>query len=61
VLVGKIYFKVLDARNETDEYFIKHPLKNILFAMMGNKAYDQIIWKKIHSAFEKPFVNKFEK
>lgn len=50
-------FKILVDRKTTAEYFLtcKHP--SILFAMMNQKKYDQIIWKKIKPKFEKAFFN----
>ena len=52
-------FKVLESRKETALYFLtcKHP--GVLFAMLNNKNYSDIIWKMIRPTFEKPF-NKEE-
>jgi T4 RnlA family RNA ligase len=56
----KNYFKVFDTPRETAEYFLKHPHQSVLFSMLKNKNYNEIIWKKIRPKFEKPFVNKIE-
>ncbi|MCC9071136.1 T4 RnlA family RNA ligase [Flavobacterium sp. F-65] len=52
-------FKVLGTVKETALYFLtcKHP--GVLFAMLKNRDYSEIIWKMIRPTFEKPF-NKEE-
>lgn len=53
-------FKVMETRKDTALYYqtCKHPA--ILFKMMEEKPYDQIIWKMIKPKFEKPFATHIE-
>ncbi|WP_163408219.1 T4 RnlA family RNA ligase [Flavobacterium ajazii] len=55
----KLDFKILESRKETAFYFqtCKHP--KVLFSMLDERDYSEIIWKKIRPKFEKPF-NKEE-
>ncbi len=50
-------FKVLGSRKETAIYFKTCPYPSVLFAMLDGKSYDEIIWRMLRPAFEKPFVN----
>ncbi|MGE6356172.1 RNA ligase [Flavobacterium sp. NPDC079362] len=52
-------FKVLDSRKETALYFLTCKYASVLFAMLDNREYSEIIWKMIRPSFEKPF-NKEE-
>lgn len=52
-------FKILESRKETALYFLTCQYSGVLFAMLDNRDYSQIIWKMIRPTFEKPF-NKGE-
>jgi hypothetical protein len=52
-------FKVLETRKETALYFQTCKYQGVLFAMLNDKNYAEIIWRMIRPAFEKPF-NKEE-
>lgn len=52
-------FKVLESRKETALYFLTCQYSGVLFAMLDNRDYSEIIWKMIRPTFEKPF-NKAE-
>lgn len=53
-------FKVLDSVKETALYFQNCAFPSVLFSMLRERDYSQIIWKKIKPKFEKPFVNNEE-
>lgn len=53
-------FKVLDSVKETALYFQNCAFPTVLFSMLRERDYSQIIWKKIKPKFEKPFVNNEE-
>lgn len=52
-------FKVLESRKETALYFLTCQYSGVLFAILDNRDYSEIIWKMIRPTFEKPF-NKAE-
>ncbi|RUT69285.1 2'-5' RNA ligase [Flavobacterium cupreum] len=52
-------FKILESRKETALYFLTCQYSGVLFAMLDNRDYSEIIWKMIRPTFEKPF-NKGE-
>ncbi|TCN58732.1 2'-5' RNA ligase [Flavobacterium circumlabens] len=52
-------FKILESRKETALYFLTCQYSGVLFAMLDNREYSEIIWKMIRPTFEKPF-NKGE-
>lgn len=52
-------FKILESRKETALYFQTCQYSGVLFAMLDNREYSEIIWKMIRPTFEKPF-NKGE-
>lgn len=54
----KAYFKILETRKETAEYFLKHQHSSVLFNMLSGKDYASHIWKKIKPEFQKPFTNR---
>lgn len=45
-------------RKSWAEYFLKFKTPSILFCMLDNKSYDDIIWKMVKPKFEKPFSNQ---
>lgn len=53
-------FKVLDSVKETALYFQTCTFPSVLFSMMHERDYSEIIWKKIKPKFEKPFANSEE-
>ncbi|MBC8147230.1 MAG: hypothetical protein H8E98_04525 [Bacteroidetes bacterium] len=48
-------FKILETRKECALYYQTKKYPSILFKMMEDKSYDQIIWKIIRPKYEKPF------
>lgn len=57
---AKAEFKILETRKETALYYQTCRFPAILFKMMENKPYNQIIWRLIKPKFEKPFANQIE-
>jgi RNA ligase len=57
---AKTEFKVLATRKDTALYYQTCSYPAILFKMMEDKPYDQIIWKMIRPKFEKPFATHIE-
>lgn len=55
---AKAEFKILETRKETALYYQTCRFPAILFKMMENKPYNQIIWRLIKPKFEKPFANQ---
>lgn len=53
-------FKVLDSVKETALYFQTCAFPGVLFSMLHERDYSEIIWKKIKPKFEKPFANNEE-
>ncbi|WP_409416005.1 T4 RnlA family RNA ligase [Flavobacterium sp. PS2] len=53
-------FKVFETVKETALYFQTCKHQGVLFAMLKNRDYSEIIWRMIKPTFEKPF-NKGEK
>lgn len=53
-------FSDIDDRKTLAGFFIKAPYSSILFCMLDNKSYDDIIWKLVRPKFEKPFSNQSE-
>ena len=51
-------FKVLPSRKETALYFMQCPYPTVLFAMLDNRPYDQLIWKRIRPDYSRPFQNR---
>ncbi len=53
-------FKSFDNRKDAAEYYknLKHTA--VLFKMLDNKDYSQIIWKMLRPAYEKPFALNLE-
>ena len=56
----KADFKVLDSRKETALYFLTCQYSGVLFAMLDNMDYSEIIWRMIRPTFEKPFNREEE-
>ena len=50
-------FKILEDRKQTALYFQKCAHQSVLFAMLNEQNYADIIWKKIRPEHEKPFGN----
>jgi len=48
-------FKILETRKECALYYQTKKYPAVLFKMMEDKPYDQIIWKIIKPKYEKPF------
>ncbi|RFS14650.1 T4 RnlA family RNA ligase [Emticicia sp. C21] len=57
---AKTEFKVLDTRKENALYYQTCSYPAVLFKMMEDKPYDQIIWKMLRPKFEKPFATHIE-
>ena len=57
---AKAEFKILETRKETALYYQTCRFPAILFKMMENKPYNQIIWRLIKPKFEKRFANQIE-
>jgi len=53
--ICKTDFKVLESEKETALYFLTKAYPAVLFAMLKQRDYAPIIWKRIRPAFEKPF------
>ncbi|WP_337040587.1 T4 RnlA family RNA ligase [Emticicia sp. 17c] len=53
-------FKIFETRKEAAIYYQSCTHPAVLFKMMENKPYQQIIWKMIKPKFEKPFANRIE-
>ena len=51
-------YKIFETVKETALYFQTCKYTSILFSMLHNRDYKEIIWKKIKPNFEKPFANK---
>lgn len=49
-------YKVLGSRKETAMYFLTCKYSAVLFAMLDQKSFDEIIWKLIRPDHERPFV-----
>ncbi|MFD2940790.1 T4 RnlA family RNA ligase [Flavobacterium notoginsengisoli] len=56
----KLDFKVLESRKETAFYFLTCQYPNVLFSMLDNRDYSEIIWKMIRPKHEKPFNREEE-
>ena len=54
-------FKTFDTRKETAMYFKTCQYPQVLFAMLDDKSYDQIIWKMLRPIYERPFVGDGER
>lgn len=48
-------FQVFDTRKEAALYYMEQTHPSILFKMLDEKPYHEIIWKKIKPEYEKPF------
>lgn len=57
---AKSEFKVQETRKENALYYQACSYPAVLFKMMENKPYDQIIWKMLRPKFEKPFATHIE-
>lgn len=57
---AKSEFKLLDSRKENALYYQTCSYPAVLFKMMEDKPYDQIIWKMLRPKFEKPFATYTE-
>jgi T4 RnlA family RNA ligase len=55
--ICKHEFKTLSTRKETAAYFLQCRYPKILFLMLDNRNYDEVIWKMIRPEFSKPFKN----
>lgn len=51
-------FKVLVTRKETALYFQTCQSPSVLFKMLDEQNYDQVIWKMIKPDYQKPFADK---
>ena len=47
----------MEDRKQTALYFQECAHQSVLFAMLNEQNYDDIIWKKIRPEHEKPFSN----
>lgn len=50
-------FKKLDTRKETAAYFFTCAYPSVLFKMLDERPYQEVIWKMIRPQFQKPFKN----
>lgn len=50
-------FKKLDNRKETAAYFLTCAYPSVLFKMLDERPYQEVIWKMIRPSFQKPFKN----
>lgn len=57
---AKSEFKVFDTRKDTALYYQTCSYPAVLFKMMEDKPYEQIIWKMLRPKFEKPFATHIE-
>jgi T4 RnlA family RNA ligase len=53
-------FKVLEDRKTTALYFQTCQYPSVLFKMLDEQPYDQVIWKIVKPDYQKPFANKLE-
>lgn len=53
-------FKVLDTRKETAWYFQSCQYPSVMFNLLDGRPVDQVIWKMLRPAFEKPFTEQEE-
>lgn len=58
--IAKSEFKVLEDRKMTAEYFKNCTYPAILFRILDNRDYSDIIWKLLKPKYEKPFVESEE-
>jgi RNA ligase len=58
--IARNEFKIFDSRKEAALYYQTCTYPAVLFKMMEEKPYDQIIWKMIRPKFEKPFATSIE-
>lgn len=58
--IAKSEFKVFESRKDAALYYQTCSYPAVLFKMMEEKPYDQIIWKLIRPKFEKPFTTYIE-
>ncbi|MCR4032492.1 T4 RnlA family RNA ligase [Flavobacterium panacis] len=56
----KLDFKVLESRKETAFYFQTCKYPKVLFSMLDQREYSELIWKMIRPKFEKPFNREEE-
>jgi tRNA splicing ligase len=54
---AKLDFKVLEDRKTTALYFQTCQYPSVLFKMLDEQPYDQLIWKIIKPDYQKPFVD----
>lgn len=54
----KFAYDTFDTRKETALYFQKQKHPSVLFAMLDDRPYDDIIWKMIRPIFTKPFYSE---
>ncbi|RYU97164.1 RNA ligase [Emticicia agri] len=57
---AKSEFKMFGTRKENALYYQTCSYPAVLFKMMEDKPYDQIIWKMLRPKFEKPFATPIE-
>jgi RNA ligase len=50
-------FKVLEDRKTTAMYFQTCQYSSVLFKMLDEQPYEQVIWKMLKPEYQKPFVN----
>ncbi len=56
--ISKAEFKVLDTRRETAAYFQACKYPAIMFKILDDESYEEIIWKMLRPAHERPFSNE---
>jgi RNA ligase len=54
----KAVFKAIEDRKEAAEYFKQQKYPMILFKMLDNRPYQQIIWKLVRPIFKKAFAKE---
>jgi T4 RnlA family RNA ligase len=57
---AKLDFKILEDRKTTAIYFQTCQFPSVLFKMLDQQPYDQVIWKIIKPDYQKPFANKLK-
>ncbi len=56
---AKLDYKILEDRKTTAVYFQTCQYPSVLFKMLDEKPYEQVIWKILKPEYQKPFANKF--
>jgi hypothetical protein len=56
--IAKKEYKVFETRKETAFYFQTCQFPAVMFSLLDNREYSDIIWKMLRPKFEKPFFQK---